>query len=53
MARTKEEIDRILAEYAEARKNHVPSAEEMFEMRAAFGEGAEVVDVITGQVFHT
>jgi hypothetical protein len=26
-----------------------PSAEEMFEMRAAFGEGVEVVDVITGR----
>jgi hypothetical protein len=29
--------------------NHVPSSEELFEMRAAFGEGAEVVNVLTGR----
>lgn len=37
----------FLAEY---RKNPpVPDAEQLFEMRAAFGEGTEVVDVITGK----
>jgi hypothetical protein len=30
-------------------ENHVHSDEEMFEMRAAFGEGATVVNAITGQ----
>ena len=38
-----------IAEYREARKNYEPSAEEIFEMVAAFGPGAEVVDAITGQ----
>jgi len=27
--------------------------EEMFEMRAAFGEGEEVVNVLTGETFRT
>jgi len=39
----------FLAEYREAQKNHTPSAEEMFEMRAAFGPGTTVVNVITGR----
>jgi hypothetical protein len=43
----------FLAAYREARKNYVPSAEERYEMRAAFGPGEEVVDVITGQRFTT
>lgn len=43
------DLDVFLAEYRKARENHVPSAEEMFEMRAAFGPGATVVDVITGR----
>ena len=30
-------------------RNRNPSAEEMFEMRAAFGEGTTVVDVVTGK----
>lgn len=37
------------AEYRKAQANRKPSAEELFEMRAAFGEGAEVVDVISGR----
>lgn len=44
-------VEQFLAEYREARKNHTPSEEELFEMRAAFGEGSTVVDVITGQVY--
>jgi hypothetical protein len=35
--------------YRKSMENHVHSEEEMFEMRAAFGEGAEVVNVITGK----
>lgn len=38
-----------IAKYREARKNYVPDDEELYEMRAAFGEGTTVVDVITGQ----
>lgn len=30
-------------------KNHVYSEEELYEMRSAFGEGACVVDIITGK----
>lgn len=35
------------AEYRKNRRN--PSAEEMDEMRKAFGEGATVVDILSGQ----
>ena len=36
--------------FAEYRKNYKgPSKEELFEMKAAFGEGTTVVDVITGK----
>lgn len=35
--------------YREQRTESGYSDEEMFEMRAAFGEGTEVVDVFTGQ----
>lgn len=41
----------FLAEYRKSRANRVLSDEERFEMRAAFGAGAEVVDVVTGQKF--
>ena len=44
-----EHARRWIAEYRESMKNYVPSAEEMFEMRAAFGEGETVVNVITGR----
>jgi hypothetical protein len=40
------------AEYRRQRANYVPSDEEVFEMRAAFGEGATVVNVITGQKYN-
>lgn len=40
---------KFIAEYKERMKNYVPSAEEMYEMRAAFGEGETVVNVITGE----
>ena len=42
-----EEVTKSLNEY---RKNYTgPSEEEMFEMKAAFGTGTTVVDVITGK----
>jgi hypothetical protein len=44
--------DAFLAEYRESMKDHVPSAEEMYEMRSAFGPGETVVNVFTGQRTH-
>lgn len=41
------EVKADLESYRAARR--APSAEEMAEMRAAFGEGATVVDVLTGE----
>ncbi len=35
---------------AQAQRSPEEKAEEMFEMRAAFGEGEEVVNVVTGEV---
>ena len=48
---TAEARDKQTNEFLEAyRKNYKgPSEEEKAEMRAAFGEGAEIVDVITGK----
>lgn len=43
------QTEQSLAEYRERMKNHVYSDEELFEMRAAFGAGAVVVDAITGR----
>jgi hypothetical protein len=47
------EVAAVVERYKKARENHVPSAEEQFEVRAAFGPGADVVDVFTGQRFRT
>lgn len=45
----RDEENRIFIE--EYKKNQsAPSQEEIFEMRAAFGEGAKVVDIISGRV---
>lgn len=41
------EVEADLESYRAARR--APSAEEMAEMRAAFGEGSTVVDVLTGE----
>ena len=41
------EVKADLESYRAARK--APSAEELAEMRAAFGEGAKVLDIITGE----
>lgn len=46
-----EETLAALEEYRERMKDYQPSAEEIHEMRAAFGPGATVVNVITGQRF--
>lgn len=45
----KAEDEAFLNEYRERMANYEPSAEEMFEMRAAFGEGEEVVNIFTGK----
>jgi hypothetical protein len=44
------EVQHSIDQYRESMKNHVPSEEELFEMRAAFGEGETVVNVITGKL---
>lgn len=43
------ETDAFIARYREENANRVRSAEELIEMRACFGEGTEVVDVVSGQ----
>ncbi len=45
-------VDAFLAEYR-ASQPATPSAEEQYEMRAAFGPGKTIVDVITGRKFTT
>lgn len=40
---------KFMEEYRRARRGRPRSAEEMFEMQAAFGPGETVVDVITGE----
>lgn len=45
----KAEQDVFIARYREQQKDHVPDAEELHEMRAAFGPGETVVNVITGR----
>jgi len=40
----------FFAAYRERMKDYVPSGEELAEMKNAFGEGAKVVNVITGKV---
>lgn len=44
-----EENTRDIAAYRESRRADGYSAEELFEMRAAFGEGTTVVDILTGE----
>lgn len=40
---------KFVEEYSERMKNYKPSEEEFYEMKCAFGEGAEIIDIITGQ----
>ena len=44
-------LDRVFSDYRAARARRTPEqiAEEAYEMRAAFGPGIEVVNVITGE----
>ena len=44
-----DETAAFFANYRKQMATHVPDDEEMFEMRAAFCEGATVVNVITGK----
>lgn len=44
---------RVADEYHAARADAPVSAEEAFEMRAAFGPGVEVMDVFTGRKHRT
>jgi hypothetical protein len=46
-------LDKVLGAYRQAMANHEPSLEEQFEMRAAFGAGQTVVNVITGKKYRT
>ena len=46
-----EELDMLIEEYREHQDGHEPTDEELFEMRAAFGTGTTVVDVITGRKY--
>ena len=41
--------ERFIEAYRKMRESTPYSHEELFEMRAAFGNGAEVVNVITGK----
>ena len=41
------EDEEFLKEYAS--HNHQPSDEELAEMKAAFGQGAKVINILTGQ----
>ena len=43
------QTEESLRAYRERMKNHKYTDEELFEMRAAFGAGTTVVDVITGR----
>lgn len=42
--------EEFIESYCEQMANHKPSEEELAEMRSAFGEGTEVINVFTGQV---
>jgi hypothetical protein len=44
------ENERIMDEYRAFMATYVPTAEERYEMMAAFGAGTKVVNVITGKV---
>ena len=47
----KEETSKFISDYKKKQKGYKPSAEERAEMEAAFGKGATVVDVITGNKY--
>ena len=43
------QAEQAITEYRERMKDHIYTEEELWDMRAAFGEGTVVVDVITGR----
>lgn len=43
------QVEEELNNYKERMKNHVYTEEELYEMKSAFGAGAEVVNVFTGE----
>jgi len=45
------EVEKSINEYKEYRKREGYSPEELKEMRAAFGPGNKVVDILSGQTF--
>jgi hypothetical protein len=45
----KADTEKFFEEYRKQMENYEPSPEELFEMRAAFGEGVKVVNVLTGK----
>ena len=47
-----EDMNMFFAKYKEQQKNRKRDPEELAEMRAAFGSGTTVVDVITGEEFN-
>lgn len=51
------DLDRFLAEYRKAQAEYKPTPEEIaehqFELRAAFGPGVNVTNVVTGQKYTT
>jgi len=47
-ARDKDNTE-FIREYRNRMANHVYSSESLYEMRAAFGKGARVVNIITGK----
>lgn len=49
----KMENEQAMEAYAREKASQEASTEEEFEMRAAFGPGAEVVDIITGRKYRT
>lgn len=44
-----EQTRKALEMYRESMEDYEPSGEHLFEMRAAFGPGATVVDIVTGK----
>lgn len=48
-AERERQTNEFLTAYRKQQENHKPSQEELYEMRAAFGEGTTVVNVITGK----
>jgi len=48
-AEYEQDVKKAVAEYRKAKENYQYSPEELFEMKAAFGEGTTVIDILTGK----